>query len=96
VFACESACNVWRKILHRTLFEKAAAYGYRFCHKHPFVDGNKRVAFVLMDMFLHQDGWNLTASEQDAYSTVVSLVGGSVSKTERVAWLEAHSSKFQR
>ena len=41
-----------KKFLHRTIFNKASAYGFHVCRNHPFVDGNKRIAFVLMDVFL--------------------------------------------
>jgi death-on-curing protein len=88
--------TIGRKFLHRTVFDKAAAYGYHVCRNHPFVDGNKRVAFVLMDLFLHQNSWNLTATEEDAYSTIVTLAAGKLSKTELATWLKAHSSKLLR
>ena len=45
------------KFVHKTLFEKAAAYGFHIRMNHPFVDGNKRMAFVLMDIFLQKNGW---------------------------------------
>ena len=48
------------KALHRTLFDKAAAYGFHLCSNHPFVDGNKRIALVVMDIFLQKNGWEIT------------------------------------
>jgi death on curing protein len=82
--------------LHRTLFEKAAAYGYHVCRNHPFVDGNKRVAFVLMDIFLQKNGRMLTASEEDAYSMVINLADGRLSKQSLATWLKAHSKRTSR
>ncbi len=43
--------TVGGRFAHKSLFEKAAAYGYHLCKNHPFMDGNKRVAFVAMDLF---------------------------------------------
>jgi death on curing protein len=84
------------KLLHRTLFDKASAYGFHVCKNHPFIDGNKRVAFVLMDMFLHQNGWDLTASEEEVYSTMMNLAASTLSKTDLAVWLKGHSSKLPR
>jgi death on curing protein len=81
------------RFLHRTLFQKAAAYGYHLCRNHPFVDGNKRVAFVLMDIFLQKNGWTLTASEEDAYAMMINLADGRLSKPSLAHWLKTHSTK---
>jgi len=56
--------SVGGKYVHRTIFNKAAAYGFHVCRNHPFLDGNKRIAFVLMDIFLQMNGYLLTASEE--------------------------------
>jgi death-on-curing protein len=83
-----------KKFLHRTLFDKAAAYGFHICRNHPFVDGNKRIAFVLMDMFLQENGWELQASEEEAYDTMIRLASGDLAKNDLSAWLKAHSTKL--
>lgn len=86
--------TVGGKFLHKTLFDKAAAYGFHICKNHPFVDGNKRVAFVLMDIFLQKNGWEIIANEEDAYSTMMSLASGKLSKARLSKWLKEHSSKL--
>lgn len=78
------------KYLHRTLFEKAAAYGFHICRNHPFIDGNKRVAFVLMVIFLSRNGWELRASEEKAYSAMMGLAEGRMSKPALAGWLKEH------
>ncbi len=83
-----------KKFLHRTLFDKAAAYGFHMCRNHPFVDGNKRIAFVLMDIFLQENGWELQASEEEAYETMIRLASGNLAKNDLSAWLKAHSAKL--
>lgn len=88
--------TVGGKFAHRTLFEKAAAYGFHLCKNHPFVDGNKRVAFVLMDLFLQKNGWEIVAEEEDAYSMVMALASGRLTKAQLTSWLKEHSSRLTR
>ena len=86
--------TVDKKFLHRTIFDKAAAYGFHVCRNHPSVDGNKRIAFVLMDIFLQQNSWNLDASEEEAYAVMMQLASGDLSKADLTPWLKAHSSRL--
>ncbi len=86
--------TVGGKFVHKTLFDKAAAYGFHVCKNHPFVDGNKRVAFVLMDIFLQKNGWEITSNEEEAYSMMISLASGRLSKAHLSKWLKEHSSNL--
>ena len=88
--------TVGGKFAHKTLFDKAAAYGFHVCKNHPFVDGNKRVAFVLMDIFLQKNGWEIVANEEDSYSMMMSLASGKLTKAQLSKWLKEHSSKLFR
>lgn len=82
------------KEIHKTVFEKAAAYGFHVCNNHPFIDGNKRVAFVLMDVFLQKNGWDIIASEEEAYSMMMSLASGKLTKAQLIAWLKEHTARL--
>ena len=88
--------TVGRKFVHKSVFDKAAAYGFHLCKNHPFIDGNKRVAFVLMDIFLQRNGWEIAANEEDAYSLMIDLSSGNVSKTELSSWLKNHSARLSK
>ncbi len=88
--------TVGRKFVHKSVFDKAAAYGFHLCKNHPFIDGNKRVAFVLMDIFLQRNGWEIAANEEDAYSLMIDLSSGNVSKTELSSWLKNHSARLPK
>lgn len=88
--------TVGGKFAHKTLFDKAAAYGFHVCKNHPFVDGNKRVAFVLMDIFLQKNGWEIVAHEEAAYSMMIDLASGKINKRQLAAWLKEHSARLQR
>jgi death-on-curing protein len=84
------------KFLHRSIFEKAAAYGFHVRRNHPFVDGNKRVAFVLMDIFLQENGWEIVAPEQEVYATMTNLAAGKLTKGQLSSWLRKNSSRPSR
>ena len=86
--------TVGGKFAHKTIFDKAAAYGFHVCMNHPFVDGNKRVAFALMDVFLQKNGWEIVAHEEEAYSAMMSLASGKLNKAQLASWLKDHSSRF--
>ena len=84
------------KFAHKTLFDKASAYCYHLCKNHPFIDGNKRVAFVLMDVFLQKNGWEIVAHEEEAYSMMTDLASGKLTKAQLVSWVKEHSAKLSR
>ena len=84
------------KYVHKSIFEKAAAHGYHVCKNHPFVDGNKRAAFVIMDIFLQKNGWEIVAHEEEAYSTMIALASGKLTKAQLASWLKEHSSRLPR
>ena len=86
--------TVGGKFAHKTIFDKAAAYGFHVCMNHPFIDGNKRVAFALMDVFLQKNGWEIVAQEEEAYSIMMSLASSKLSKAQLSSWLKDHSSRF--
>ncbi len=82
-----------RKFLHKTTFDKAAAYGFHICKNHPFVDGNKRVALVVMDMFLQLNGWEISASEEETYPMMISLADGTLAKRQLSRWLKENTKR---
>lgn len=88
--------TVGGKFAHKTLFDKAAAYGFHVCKNHPFIDGNKRVAFVLMDIFLQSNGWEIVAHEEEAYSLMMDLASGKLTKAQLSAWVKEHSARIRR
>ncbi len=75
------------QFLHSTIFEMAAAYGFHLCQNHPFVDGNKRTAGMVMFTFLHLNGLEPVASEADYYATMMAIAAGQMSKEQLAAWV---------
>lgn len=73
------------------LAELAAAYGVGLAKNHPFVDGNKRVAFLAVGLFLAVNGHRLVASQSEATLTMLAVAAGSLDEAAFAAWLRAHS-----
>ncbi len=69
----------------------AAAYGVGLAKNHPFVDGNKRAAFLAVGMFLMLNGWRLTAPQADATLTMLAVASGQMDEDTFARWLRQHS-----
>lgn len=80
--------------IHGFLIKMAATYGFHLCMNHPFVDGNKRIALVAMDIFLQRNGREISASEKEVYEVIFKLAAGKLTKNELSAWLEDNNSKL--
>ena len=69
----------------------AASYGFGIARNHPFVDGNKRTAFVAMELFLDLNGYDLLADDADCVMTMLRLAAGQLGEDEFAAWIRQHS-----
>ncbi len=77
--------------LYPTIFNKAAALGESLIINHPFVDGNKRTGYLLMEALLHYGGYNINASDNDLYNFVINISTGALSFDGIVEWLKANT-----
>lgn len=71
----------------------AAAYAHGLARGHPFADGNKRVAFVTMAVFLEINGLELKAEEVDVVTTMVALAAGALDEEALAEWVRAHANE---
>jgi len=69
----------------------AAAYGFALARGHCFPDGNKRVALVIIDVFLRINGLELAADETDAVATIQSLAAGELTEDDLARWVTENS-----
>jgi death on curing protein len=76
------------EFLHPTIFHMAAAYGFHLCQNHPFLDGNKRAAGMVMFTFLQFNGLEPIAPEPDYYAVMMAIATGEMSKEQLANWLE--------
>ncbi|MGB3207491.1 MAG: type II toxin-antitoxin system death-on-curing family toxin [Crinalium sp.] len=77
------------ELLHPTIYEQAAAYLYHLAMNHPFIDGNKRTAFAVMDTFLRLNGYVLNLTDEQAYNLVLQVVQNQISKQELIGYLQS-------
>ena len=68
----------------------AAAYGFGIARNHPFVDGNKRTAAVVMETFIALNGGTLTASDAELVVAVQALAAGDLDEAQLADWLRLH------
>ena len=69
------------------LAELAAGYAAAICGNHPFVDGNKRAAFLALALFLRLNGQRLVVDQVDAIRTVFALASGELGQDDLTAWV---------
>jgi death on curing protein len=71
----------------------AAAYGFGIARNHPFIDGNKRTAFVAVELFLDLNGFELLADDPACVLTMLAVASGQVDEATFARWLRAHTRK---
>lgn len=71
----------------------AAAYGFGIARNHPFSDGNKRTAFVAVELFLSLNGFELTASDADCVITMLSVAAGDMEEAAFAEWIRQHTQQ---
>jgi death-on-curing protein len=80
--------------LYPTVFEKAAALLESLVMNHPFVDGNKRVAWESLDLTLALNGWQLTSSHEENFRLIMRVIGREVTVQDVADWLKKHSRRI--
>lgn len=68
----------------------AAAYGVGLAKNHPFVDGNKRAAFLAVGMFLAVNGYRLHSTQVEATLTVLAVAAGDMNELAFAEWIRTH------
>lgn len=71
----------------------AAAYGFGIARNHPFVDGNKRTAFVCVELFLRLNAYALTANDFDCVTQILALASGELTESELGQWIRDNSRR---
>lgn len=69
------------------LIELAATYAVAISGNHPFVDGNKRAAFMALGLFLDDNGLELTAEGDEATQTMLAVAAGELDIPTLTEWL---------
>jgi death-on-curing protein len=72
---------------------KAAALVESIIVNHPFLDGNKRIGYVLMRLFLNKNGFDILATEDEKFDFIISIASGQLHFESIVIWLKKHTKK---
>ena len=80
----------WAYSRRRDLVTLAAAYGFGLARNHPHRDGNKRIAFLAMAIFLGLNGYEIEAPEDEVVAVILGVADGSVSESVLSRWLRDH------
>ena len=71
----------------------AACYAVELASHHPFLDGNSRTALLATGLFLHLNGYELTATPEEAKYTMLALAAGEEDEVTFAGWLRGRSAK---
>lgn len=84
-----------QKDLYPAAIDKAAAIFESIIINHPFIDGNKRTAYVLMRLLLLADRIDIVASQNEKYNFVIAASKGDLRFDQIRKWLVLHTSEQQ-
>lgn len=74
------------------VFELAAGYAFGIARNHPFIDGNKRTAFVASVTFLRMNGQQFNAEQAEAAVVFLRLAAGELSEAELAEWFRRNAN----
>ncbi len=77
-----------------SIFDLVAVYGAGIVRNHPFIDGNKRVALMVIFVFLEMNGYRLEAPEVEAVGIMLALAAGEVDERALSGGLKQYSVPF--
>jgi death-on-curing protein len=75
---------------HFNLARLAAAYGYGLIKNHPFVDGNKQTALVVLETFLYLNDTELMADEAACVTAIIAVAEGTMDEAKFCSWIRAN------
>jgi death-on-curing protein len=78
------------KDLYDDDLKKAASLVESIISNHPFLDGNKRTAYVILRLFLINKGFDIKASEDEKYQFIIDIASGTIHFEEIYHWLLAN------
>jgi death-on-curing protein len=76
--------------LYPTIPEKAAALGFSLTANHGFKDGNKRVGWTAMDVFLRANGHKITATTDEAEAVSLAVASHTMTRAQYTDWVVRH------
>lgn len=81
--------------LYPSLFEKAGALLEALLRNHPFIDGNKRVAWECFDIFLDLNGFRINAGQNEAFKLIMKIIERQCTVQDITGWLKRHTRQVK-
>ena len=81
--------------LYPSAVEKAAAVFESLIINHPFIDGNKRIAYLLLRLTVRIENITMVAFQKEKYDMAIAASMGKIHFDEIKDWIAAHSIKVQ-
>jgi death-on-curing protein len=82
------------KELYPSPLEKAASLIESVLVNHPFIDGNKRIGYTLLRLFLIENGIDITESQDNKYEFVINIASGTLKYEGVLSWLRSNTTKM--
>lgn len=76
--------------LYPTIVEKASALSFSLMKNHPFIDGNKRIGHVAMEVLLVLNGFEINATVDQQERVILQVAAGKLGRDEFTEWLRSH------
>ena len=73
-----------------SVIELAAKYAYSIASNHPFADGNKRISYICMRLFLKLNGYDISADGEEKIRLMTSIAAGTMTVEAITVWLNDH------
>jgi death-on-curing protein len=88
--ALERAHMRWTYEPESSIAELAACYGFGLTKNHALLDGNKRLRFLAIGVFLRANGYRLAADRAEAVVVMEDVAAGTLDERALAAWLQTH------
>ena len=82
------------KELYPSIIEKVAALMESLIVNHPFIDGNKRIGYILSRLLLLEYGFDIIADEENKYTLIIAIASGETHYDDIINWLKIHTQKL--
>lgn len=81
--------------LYPTIMHKAAALSFSIINNHPFIDGNKRIGYAAIEVFLVLNGFEINASIDEQEQVILQVASGQMGREALKNWLDSHLISIQ-
>jgi len=93
--ALERARTRWTYESESSITELAACYGFGISKNYAMLDGNERLAFLAIGVFLRANGYRLAADRTEAVVVMEDVAAGRLDGRGLAAWIQTHVSRDQ-